>query len=107
MVTLTPRAVDKVKEIQAAEGITAEMALRVQVVGGGCAGFRYDLFFDEARAEDQTFEHAGVRLVVDPMSLGYLTGTEVDYVETLESAGFKFTNPNATQSCGCGSSFCT
>ncbi|HEY3353850.1 MAG TPA: iron-sulfur cluster insertion protein ErpA [Polyangia bacterium] len=106
MLRLTERAVLKVNEIRAAEGVAAELALRVQVVGGGCSGFRYDLFFDEATANDQTIEAGGIRVVVDPMSLSYLDGTEVDYVESLEASGFKFDNPNAKGSCGCGSSFC-
>jgi len=104
MVRLTEKAAQKVNEIRAAEGVAESLALRLQVVGGGCAGLRYDLYFDEASATDATFETAGIKVVVDPMSVDYLTGTEVDYVETLEAAGFKFDNPNAKGSCGCGSS---
>jgi iron-sulfur cluster assembly accessory protein len=106
MVTLTEKAAQKVNEIRAAEGVAEGLALRVQVAGGGCSGFRYDLYFDEINGDDHTFESAGVKLVVDPMSLSYLEGTNVDYVESLEASGFKFDNPNAQGSCGCGSSCC-
>jgi iron-sulfur cluster insertion protein len=106
MVRLTEKAAQKVNEIRAAEGVAPNLALRLQVVGGGCSGFRYDLYFDEATGNDQTFETAGIKVVVDPLSVNYLVGTEVDYVESLEAAGFKFDNPNAKGSCGCGSSFC-
>ena len=106
MLTLTPKAVEKIQAIQRAEAVAAELALRVEVVGGGCSGLRYDLYFDAARADDETIDCGGVKLVVDPTSLASLRGTEIDYVETLEAAGFKFANPNATQKCGCGQSFC-
>jgi iron-sulfur cluster insertion protein len=81
------------------------MALRLRVVGGGCAGFSYDLYFDEPAEVDRQFETAGVRCIVDEMSLMYLVGTEIDYVEGLQGAGFKFNNPNVKSTCGCGSSF--
>lgn len=107
MIALTTRAADKVAEIRSAEGITEE-ALRVRVVGGGCAGFSYDLFFeDELSERDQVFESAGVKIFVDMMSSQYLEGTEIDYVEGVGGAGFKFSNPTAKSSCGCGSSFST
>jgi iron-sulfur cluster assembly accessory protein len=102
---ITPVAATKVNEIRAAEGIEAEMALRLRVVGGGCAGFSYDLYFDPATEVDREFEVQGVKCVVDEMSLMYLVGTEVDYVEGLQGAGFKFNNPNVKSTCGCGSSF--
>jgi iron-sulfur cluster insertion protein len=102
---LTPIAAAKVNEIREAEGIESTMALRLRVVGGGCAGFSYDLYFDEPAEVDRQFEVAGVRCVVDEMSLMYLVGTEVDYVEGLQGAGFKFQNPNVKSTCGCGSSF--
>ena len=98
-------AADKVKEIRATDGIEDHYALRVKVLGGGCAGFQYDLYFDEQAEGDIVSESHGVKLVVDPMSLMYLMGTSIDYVEGLAGAGFKFHNPNATGSCGCGSSF--
>lgn len=105
MLRITPVAAAKVNEIRDAEGIESTMALRLRVVGGGCAGFSYDLYFDEPAEVDRQFEVAGVRCVVDEMSLMYLVGTEVDYVEGLQGAGFKFQNPNVKSTCGCGSSF--
>jgi iron-sulfur cluster assembly accessory protein len=105
MVQITPVAATKVNEIRDAEAIEATMALRLRVVGGGCAGFSYDLYFDEPAEVDRQFEVQGVKVVVDEMSLMYLVGTEVDYVEGLQGAGFKFNNPNVKTTCGCGSSF--
>ena len=105
MLRITPGAASKVNEIRQAEGIETNMALRLRVVGGGCAGFSYDLYFDEPAEVDRQFEVAGVRCVVDEMSLMYLVGTEIDYVEGLQGAGFKFQNPNVKSTCGCGSSF--
>src|SRR3954452_17471899 len=105
MVLITPVAATKVNEIRSAEAIEANMALRLRVVGGGCAGFSYDLYFDEGTEVDRAFEIQGVKVVVDEMSLMYLVGTEIDYVEGLQGAGFKFNNPNVKTTCGCGSSF--
>jgi iron-sulfur cluster insertion protein len=105
MLNLTEKAAEKVKEIRQAEGIEDAMALRLRVVGGGCSGFSYDLYFDGAQETDKVFDSFGVKLVVDQMSLMYLAGTEVDYVEGLHGAGFKFQNPNVKATCGCGSSF--
>ncbi|MGB1012574.1 MAG: iron-sulfur cluster insertion protein ErpA [Nannocystaceae bacterium] len=102
---VTEVAASKISEIRDAETIEASYALRVKVMGGGCSGFQYDLFFDEPAEGDQMFESCGVRLVSDPMSFMYLMGTTIDYVEGLQGAGFKFNNPNTTGSCGCGSSF--
>lgn len=105
MVMITPGAAAKVNEIRSAEAIEPHMALRLRVVGGGCAGFSYDLYFDEATEVDRKCEIQGVQVVVDEMSLMYLVGTEIDYVEGLQGAGFKFNNPNVKSTCGCGSSF--
>ena len=105
MLLITSTAAAKVNEIRDAEGIEGTMALRLRVVGGGCAGFSYDLYFDEPAEVDRQFETAGVKCVVDEMSLMYLVGTEIDYVEGLQGAGFKFNNPNVKSTCGCGSSF--
>jgi iron-sulfur cluster assembly accessory protein len=105
LLSITPGAATKVNEIRDAEAIEPTMALRVRVVGGGCAGFSYDLYFDEPAEVDRQFEVAGVRCIVDEMSLMYLAGTEIDYVEGLQGAGFKFQNPNVKSTCGCGSSF--
>lgn len=103
---LTSLAAEKVQEIREGDDeITDEMVIRVRVAGGGCAGFSYDLYFDEQSATDLAFDNNGVRLVIDEMSLMYLVGTEIDYVEGLQGAGFKFNNPNITSTCGCGSSF--
>jgi iron-sulfur cluster insertion protein len=105
MISLTPKAAEKVKEIREAEGL-GDQGLRVRVIGGGCSGFTYDLFFEDETTElDQVFESHGIRIYVDMMSYQYLEGTEIDYVEALHGAGFKFVNPNAKSTCGCGSSF--
>ena len=105
LVRITDVAATKVNEIRDAEGIEGNMALRLRVVGGGCAGFSYDLYFDEIAEVDRQVELNGVKVVVDEMSLMYLVGTEIDYVEGLQGAGFKFNNPNVKSTCGCGSSF--
>ncbi len=104
MITLTDTAASKVKELLAAEG-EPEMALRVAVRPGGCSGFSYDLYFDQPQDTDRTFDVKGVKLMCDQMSLMYLVGTQIDYVEGLQGAGFKFQNPNVKSTCGCGSSF--
>ncbi len=105
MIQLTPVAAAKVQEIANSEGLQGQ-GLRLRVIGGGCAGFQYDLYFEEAPSEmDERFESHGIPLFVDPLSHQYLDGTEVDYVETTNGAGFKFGNPNVSGSCGCGSSF--
>jgi len=105
MVKLTTRAAEKVKAIRAEEKIEENFGLRLKVMGGGCSGFSYDLFFDQPQEVDQTFESQGIRLLCDQMSLMYLAGTEIDYVESVQGSGFKFTNPNVKSTCGCGSSF--
>jgi len=105
-VTLTPRAVEQVREVRRREGFPDGHVLRVSVVGGGCSGFSYQLDFDEAPgAEDLVGEYEGVRLAVDPVSAQYLEGTQIDFVSSLHGGGFKFVNPKATHTCGCGSSF--
>jgi iron-sulfur cluster insertion protein len=98
-------AVNKVKELIAEEG-NPELKLRVFVSGGGCSGFQYGFTFDEVSNEDDTvLEKSGVTLLVDPMSYQYLVGAEIDYAEGLEGSQFVIKNPNATSTCGCGSSF--
>ncbi len=105
-VGLTAKAAEKVREIQASEAdLGPEYSLRLRVVGGGCSGFSYDLYFDLKQDGDQNFVSHGVNIVVDELSLQYLVGTNVDYVEGLQGAGFKFGNPNVKSTCGCGSSF--
>ena len=105
LVNITPTAAEKINEIRSAEGIESNMSLRLRVVGGGCAGFTHDLYFDEATEVDRHCQIGGVDVVVDEMSLMYLVGTEIDYVEGLQGAGFKFNNANWKSTCGCGSSF--
>jgi iron-sulfur cluster insertion protein len=102
-ITVTERAARRIGEILRAEPSGA--MLRLSVMGGGCSGFQYDLYFDEHAEGDYVFESHGVKLVSDQMSFMYLMGTSIDYVEGLQGAGFKFNNPNTTGSCGCGSSF--
>ena len=105
MLVLTDKAAEKVKEIRDAEGLEGQ-GLRVRVIGGGCSGFSYDLFFENETTElDQVFESHGIPIYIDMMSYQYLDGTEIDYVEGLHGAGFKFVNPQAKATCGCGSSF--
>jgi len=104
-VTLTPNAVAKVKEIMAQQN-PVPSALRVGVVGGGCSGFSYSMQFDNAPGMmDKVFTFDGLKVYVDATSAMYLNGCKVDYVETIEGAGFKFENPNVKSTCGCGSSF--
>lgn len=105
MIELTPKAAEKVREIRDSEGL-GDQGLRVRVIGGGCSGFSYDLFFeDETNDLDQHFESHGIPIFIDMMSYQYLENTEIDYVEGLHGAGFKFLNPQAKSTCGCGSSF--
>jgi len=101
----TDSAADKVKQLIDEEG-NAELKLRVFVSGGGCSGFQYGFTFDEVQNDDDTvMEKNGVMLLIDPMSYQYLSGAEIDYSEGLEGAQFVIKNPNATSTCGCGSSF--
>ena len=102
---LTPGAVAKVKEIMAQQNPTPT-GLRLSVVGGGCSGFSYSMAFENgAGMMDKVYDFEGLKVYVDATSLMYLGGARVDYVETLEGAGFKFENPNVKSTCGCGSSF--
>ncbi|MCD9029359.1 iron-sulfur cluster insertion protein ErpA [Luteimonas sp. BDR2-5] len=101
----TPAAAAKVRELIAGEG-NPDLHLRVYIQGGGCSGFQYGFEFDEARSdEDLAVVTDDVTLVVDPLSLQYLMGASVDYVESLHGAQFTIRNPNAKSTCGCGSSF--
>ena len=102
---LTPTAIAKVKEVMAQQD-PVPAGLRVGVVGGGCSGFQYSMSFENcAGMMDKTFGFDDLKVFVDATSLMYLKGVVVDYVETLEGAGFKFENPNVKSTCGCGSSF--
>jgi iron-sulfur cluster assembly accessory protein len=105
VVGLTAKAAEKVKEIRTEENIEDNYGLRLKVQGGGCSGFSYDLYFDLPQDVDHSLESHGVKLLCDQMSLMYLMGTEIDYVEGMHGAGFKFNNPNVKSTCGCGSSF--
>ena len=103
--SLTPTAIAKVKEIMAQQD-PVPAGLRVGVVGGGCSGFSYSMQFENAPGMmDKTYNFDGLKIFVDATSGMYLNGCVVDYVETLEAAGFKFENPNVKSTCGCGSSF--
>jgi iron-sulfur cluster insertion protein len=106
VILVTETAAAKIKELLVEEG-KADSGLRVFVQGGGCSGFQYGLMIEESGpgVGDQLFESNGVRLLIDPVSLSYLKGAEVDFVETITGGGFTIKNPNATSTCGCGSSF--
>jgi len=105
-VTMTPKAVDMVKITRDQEGIDPTHGLRIAVRGGGCSGFEYSLDFEsEARDNDWIYEQSGLTLYVDSVSARYLEGTNIDYVLGTAGAGFKFNNPQARGTCGCGSSF--
>lgn len=105
MLKITSLAATKVQEFLEQNG-RPEAGLRVRVVGGGCSGFQYQLALDDTASEDdEVFEQQGVKLFIDPRSFLYLDGTEIDYVEDIMGSGFRFNNPNATGSCGCGESF--
>jgi len=105
-VTLTPKAVQMIKITREQEGIEETFGLRVAVRGGGCSGFEYALDFEkEPRDNDHVLDYDGLKVYVDSLSARYLDGTEIDYVLGMQGAGFKFNNPKATGTCGCGSSF--
>jgi iron-sulfur cluster insertion protein len=104
-ITLTDAAARKVQELVLGEG-NPDLKLRVYISGGGCSGFQYGFSFDEEQAADDiAVENDGVVLLVDPLSFQYLMGAEVDYAESLAGAQFVIRNPNASTTCGCGSSF--
>jgi iron-sulfur cluster assembly protein len=104
-VTLTDQAASKIKELLGATPDAGDQALRVAVRGGGCSGFQYALALDQAKEEDHVFQHQGVSVVVDKVSMQFVFGSEVDYVDGLQGAGFTVNNPNVVAACGCGSSF--
>jgi iron-sulfur cluster assembly protein len=107
MVTLTDKAASKVKELMNGQDEGTQPGLRVAVRGGGCSGFQYALAFDEQREGDQVFEHQEIRLLIDTQSLPFVDGSEVDFVDGLQGAGFAVNNPNVVAACGCGQSFRT
>ena len=104
-VQLTDTAAGKIKDLLAANDSADEQALRVAVRGGGCSGFQYALALDMAKEGDNIFEHNGVAVIVDKVSMQFIFGSEVDYVDGLQGAGFVVNNPNVVAACGCGSSF--
>lgn len=104
-VKLTPKAIDMARKMQVKEGLAAEHGLRIGVVGGGCSGFQYSLNFDTLKEGDRVTDFGGLLVYVDEISLPYIAGTTLDYVEGLHGAGFRFDNPRASRTCGCGSSF--
>jgi iron-sulfur cluster assembly protein len=106
MVTVTEKAASKIKELMAEEQEGDVSVLRVAIQGGGCSGFQYALGFDRGPQDgDNEIEMHGVKVVIDPFSAPYLTGSEIDFVDALMGAGFAINNPNVTAACGCGSSF--
>jgi iron-sulfur cluster assembly protein len=104
-ITLSPKAVEKIGELLGGQSDGEGQALRVAVRGGGCSGFQYALAFDRAKEDDHVFEVDGVAVIVDKTSMQFVFGSEVDYIEGLQGAGFQVNNPNVVAACGCGSSF--
>src|SRR5687768_15941229 len=102
---LTDKAATKIKELLGDQERGAEQALRVAVRGGGCSGFQYALAFDAPKDDDHRFTYKGVSVVVDKTSMQFVFGSEVDWVDGLQGAGFSVNNPNVVAACGCGSSF--
>jgi iron-sulfur cluster assembly protein len=107
MITLSETAAGKLAGVMQEKGLDNEHALRVFVKGGGCGGMQYGMTFDQAREGDEVYEQHGLRVLVDSTSLFYIEGATIDYVDNLMGGGFHIDNPQATSSCGCGSSFRT
>ena len=104
-ISLTETAAGKIAELLGSQEESEGQALRVAVRGGGCSGFQYALAFDRAKEDDHVFEVGDVSVIVDKVSMQFVFGSEVDYVEGLQGAGFQVNNPNVVAACGCGSSF--
>ncbi len=103
-ISVSDRAANRIREIVAQE--TGQNALRVSVLGGGCSGFRYDFeIVATTNDDDLIIEKSGARVAIDPVSIPYMAGSQIDFVDDLIGASFKINNPNATASCGCGTSF--
>ncbi len=103
-ISVSERAANRIREIMAGEG--GQNALRISVQGGGCSGFRYDFeIVSQTNGDDLVIEKSGARVAIDPVSVPFMAGSEIDYVDDLIGASFKIINPNATASCGCGTSF--
>ncbi len=104
-VSVSDTAAEKIRALTAADAESGEQALRVAVKGGGCSGFQYALALDKPKADDHVFEQNGVSVVVDKVSMQFVFGSQVDFVDGLQGAGFTVNNPNVVAACGCGSSF--
>ncbi len=103
-ISVSDRAANRIREIVAQQA--GHNALRVSVLGGGCSGFKYDFeLVEKTNEDDLVIENCGARVAIDPVSVPYMAGSQIDYVDDLIGASFKITNPNATASCGCGTSF--
>jgi iron-sulfur cluster assembly protein len=104
-IILTQGAVNQLKSIMTEQSISSQYGLRIGVKGGGCSGFSYVLGFDEQKEVDEVFEISGMKVLMEKSHAIYLLGMEIDFVEGLNNRGFSFSNPNAKESCGCGTSF--
>lgn len=103
-ISVSERAANRIREIMGSE--SGQKALRISVEGGGCSGFRYDFqIVSQTNADDLVIEKAGTKVVIDPVSVPFMAGSVIDFIDDLMGASFKITNPNATASCGCGTSF--
>lgn len=106
LIEITETASERIHDLLEKEGKLDSHGLRMKVIGGGCSGLRYELAFDdEITDRDTEIESGGVKLIIDEKSALYLSGTTLDFVDTLQESGFKMNNPNATSTCGCGESF--
>jgi iron-sulfur cluster assembly protein/iron-sulfur cluster insertion protein len=105
VVKVTESAANEIKMLLARADESTGKGLRIYIEAGGCSGMQYGMVFDEKRPDDESMEFAGVSVLVDPFSANYLRGAVVDFVDSLNGGGFKISNPNARQSCGCGKSF--
>lgn len=105
VVKVTESAANEIKALLAREDESTGKGLRIYIEAGGCSGMQYGMVFDEKRPDDESMELAGVSVLVDPFSANYLRGAVIDFVDSLNGGGFKISNPNARQSCGCGKSF--
>ncbi len=104
-IKLTPGAIVQLTRLRQEQGVPADYALRIGVKGGGCSGFSYLLGFDEQKDRDTIYEYEGIRILMDQAHALYLLGMEIDWLEGLNNRGFVFKNPNAKETCGCGTSF--